>query len=68
MAIVAVYTWAKSMDDKSAAAGVGATNAFAGHMDEHHPSRDYGQSDFDVPYRFVTSFVYQLLVGRDDAS
>ena len=64
MAIVAVYTWAKSMDDKSAAAGVGATNAFAGHMDEHNPSRDYGLSDFDVPQRFVTSFVYQLPVGR----
>jgi hypothetical protein len=64
MALVAVYTWAKSMDDKSAAAGVGATNAFAGHMDEHNPSRDYGRSDFDVPHRFVTSFVYQLPVGK----
>jgi hypothetical protein len=64
MAIVSVYTWAKSMDDKSAAAGVGATNAFAGHMVERDPARDYGLSDFDVNHRFVTSFVYQLPVGR----
>jgi hypothetical protein len=64
MAIVSVYTWAKSMDDKSAAAGVGATNAFAGHMVERDPARDYGLSDFDVNHRFVTSMVYQLPVGR----
>jgi hypothetical protein len=37
MAFLAVYTWAKSLDDKSAAAGLGATNAFAGHMDNHDP-------------------------------
>lgn len=64
LALVAVYTYAKSLDDKSAAAGVGATNAFAGHMDEHNQRRDYGRSDFDVDHRFVTSFVYQLPIGR----
>jgi hypothetical protein len=64
LALLAVYTWAKSLDDKSAAAGVGSTNAFAGHMDEHNPRLDYGLSDFDVNHRFVTSFVYQLPVGR----
>lgn len=64
LALVTVYTWAKSMDDKSAAAGVGGTNAFAGHMDEHNPRLDHGLSDFDVNHRFVTSFVYQLPFGR----
>ena len=64
MAITAVYTWAKSMDDKSAAAGVGATNAFSGHMNEHNQRADYGRSEFDVDHRFVNSFVYQLPVGR----
>ena len=64
VALVAVYTWAKSLDDKSAAAGVGGTNAFAGHMNEHDPSIDHGLSDFDVNHRFVTSFVYQLPFGR----
>ena len=64
VALVAVYTWSKGLDDKSAAAGVGGTNAFAGHMNEHDPSLDYGLSDFDVSQRFVTSFVYQLPFGR----
>ncbi len=64
MALLAVYTWAKSLDDKSAAAGVGSTNAFAGHMNEHNPRLDYGLSDFDVNHRFVASAVYQLPVGR----
>ena len=64
MAFLAAYTWAKSLDDKSAAAGIGATNAFAGHMDEHNPRLDYGPSDFDVPQRFVASYVYQLPFGR----
>jgi hypothetical protein len=64
IALLAVYTWSKSLDDKSAAAGVGSTNAFAGHMDEHNPRLDYGLSDFDVNHRFVTSVVYQLPVGR----
>ena len=64
IALVAVYTWAKSLDDKSAAAGVGSTNAFAGHMNEHDAHLDYGRSDFDVDQRFVTSLVYQLPVGR----
>ncbi|GAC1658138.1 MAG: hypothetical protein NVS9B15_19650 [Acidobacteriaceae bacterium] len=40
MAIVAVYTYSERMDDKSAAAGIGATNGFAGHMDESNPNRD----------------------------
>jgi len=64
LALLAVYTWAKSLDDKSAAAGVGSTNAFAGHMDELNPRLDYGRSDFDVNHRFVASVVYQLPVGR----
>src|SRR5437588_1023056 len=59
MALLAVYTWSKSLDDKSAAAGVGSTNAFAGHMDDLKPRLDYGPSDFDVDHRFVTSLVYQ---------
>ena len=64
MALLAVYTWSKSLDDKSAAAGVGSTNAFAGHMDDLKPRLDYGPSDFDVDHRFVTSLVYQLPLGR----
>ena len=64
LAAVVVYTWAKSLDDKSAAAGSGGTNAFAGHMDENNIRLDYGRSSFDVNHRFVASFVYQLPFGR----
>ena len=65
LAVTAAYTWAQSKDDKSAAAGVGATGSgFQGFMDNHHPNRDYGLSDFDVDQRFVASYVYQLPFGR----
>jgi len=63
-AVLLVYTWAKSLDSKSAAAGVGATNSFAGPMDSADPRRDYGRSDFNVGQRFVASYAYILPVGR----
>ena len=59
-----VYTWAKSMDSKSAAAGIGATNSFAGPMDSADPHRDYARSDFNVGQRFVASYAYRLPFGR----
>jgi hypothetical protein len=65
LAATAVYTWARSNDDKSAAAGVGATGAgYQGFMDNHNPQLDYGPSDFDVDQRFVASYVYDLPFGR----
>jgi hypothetical protein len=64
MAFLASYTWSKSLDDKSATAGLGATNSFFGHMNDSNPRLDYGPSDFNVPHRFVASYVYQLPFGR----
>jgi hypothetical protein len=65
LALLTVYTWAKSMDDKSAPAGIGSAGAgFAGHMDDRIPSLDYGPSDFSVKHRFVNSVVYALPIGR----
>ncbi len=63
LAALVVYTYSKSMDDKSAAAGIGATNGFAGHLNDRNPSLDYARSDFDVGQRFVASFVYNLPIG-----
>jgi hypothetical protein len=61
----AIYTWAKSMDNKSAAAGIGdAAIGWDGYMNNHNPGLDYGPSDFDVGQRFISNFVYQLPVGR----
>jgi hypothetical protein len=65
LAATAVFTWARSLDDKSAAAGVGATGAgYQGFENNHDPGLDYGPSDFDVDLRFVSSYVYQLPFGR----
>lgn len=65
LAVTGVYTWANSKDDKSAAAGVGATGSgYQGFMDNHRPQLDYGLSDFDVNQRFVTSYIYQMPFGR----
>ena len=65
LALQAVYTYAKSLDDKSAAAGVGsAGGGFAGHLNDHNQALDYGRSDFDVRHRFVASYVYSLPLGR----
>jgi hypothetical protein len=62
------YTWAKSTDTKSAAAGIGATgfNGWQGFLDNHDPLRDHGLSDFDVDHRLVGSFVYNLPFGRGE--
>jgi hypothetical protein len=65
LAVITIFTWANSKDDKSAAAGVGATGAgYQGFMNNHDPALDYGPSDFDVDHRFVASYVYQLPIGR----
>jgi hypothetical protein len=65
LALTAAFTWSKSMDDKSAAAGVGGSGAgYQGFMDNHNPQLDYGPSDFDVDHRFVAAYVYQLPFGR----
>ena len=67
MIFTTAYTWSKSLDSKSAAAGIGVGGAVAGwqgFLDNHDWRRDYGLSDFNVDHRLVTSFVYELPVGR----
>lgn len=60
-----VYTWAKSIDSKSAAAGIGNDVAgWQGFLNNHDIRRDRGRSEFDVDHRLVSSFVYELPVGR----
>jgi hypothetical protein len=65
LAATAIFTWARSLDDKSAAAGVGGTGGgYQGFIDNNNPNLDYGPSDFDVDHRFVASYVWQLPIGR----
>ena len=59
------YAWAKSIDSKSAAAGVGNDVAgWQGFLDNHNVRRDRGRSEFDVDHRVVSSFVFEVPVGR----
>jgi len=62
------YTWARSTDSKSAAAGIGSSgfNGWQGFLNNHDPERDYGLSDFDVDHRLVGSFVYNLPFGAGE--
>ena len=62
------YTWARSTDSKSAAAGIGSSgfNGWQGFLNNHDPERDYGLSDFDVDHRLVGSFVYNLPFGTGE--
>ena len=65
LAVTSVFTWSKSLDDKSATAGVGASGTgYQGFMNNHNTRLDYGPSDYNTPYRFVASYVYQLPFGR----
>jgi len=60
-----VYTWAKSIDSKSAAAGIGNDVAgWQGFLNNADVRRDRGLSEFDVDHRLVSSLVYELPVGR----
>ncbi|MFN7544676.1 MAG: TonB-dependent receptor domain-containing protein [Acidobacteriota bacterium] len=54
--LLASYTWQKSLD-------LGATDEFSTISTEFR-KWDKGRSTFDVPHRFVTSFVYDLPFGR----
>ncbi len=65
LALTGVYTWAKAIDDKSAAAGIGSTGSgYQGFMDNHNAKLDRGLADFNVDHRLVGSFVYDLPFGR----
>ncbi len=65
MIFTTVYTWAKSIDSKSAAAGIGNDVAgWQGFLDNHNVRRDRGRSEFNVDHRVVNSFVYNIPLGR----
>jgi hypothetical protein len=63
----AAYTWGKSTDAKSAAAGIGNDlSGWQGFLNNHDPERDHGLSEFDVVHRFVASFVWDLPFGQGE--
>lgn len=65
MLFTMVYTWAKSIDSKSAAAGIGNdVSGWQGFLNNADVRRDRGRSEFDVDHRLVSSLVYELPIGR----
>jgi hypothetical protein len=62
------YTWAKSTDSKSAAAGIGSNESagWQGFLNNHDVARDHGLSSFDVAHRIVASFVWNLPFGKGE--
>jgi len=65
LTLAAFYTWAKSLDSKSAAASIGHSDfGWGGITNPYNPRYDYGRSDFDIGQRFRASFLYQFPFGR----
>jgi hypothetical protein len=65
MIFTTIYTWAKSLDSKSAAAGVGNDVAgWQGFLNNNDVKRDRGRSEFNVDHRLVSSFVWELPFGK----
>ena len=64
----AAYTYGKSTDSKSSAAGLGAaeTAGWQGFLNNHDVARDHGLSGFDVKQRLVVSFVWNLPFGQGE--
>jgi hypothetical protein len=62
------YTWSSAKGDylDHLSVGGGAVGNFP--LTAYDMSRDYGPLAFDIPHRFVTSFIYELPWGRGRAS
>jgi hypothetical protein len=63
--LLAAYTWSKSMDTKSAAAGIDGDSAgWQGGQDVHNQAAEYARSGYDVGQRLVLSFVDDIPIGK----
>ena len=64
LAITSVFTWAKSMDDKSATAGAGASaTGYEGFMDNSRPQSGLRPSDFNVPLQVCVQLCLPTAFG-----
>ncbi|MBE3123700.1 MAG: TonB-dependent receptor, partial [Planctomycetes bacterium] len=62
VALSAVYTYSKSMDDASAFLDTTGDRNFP--QDSRSMAAQWGRSSFDYPHRFSASFIYQLPSGN----
>jgi Carboxypeptidase regulatory-like domain/TonB dependent receptor len=67
LAYTVAYTWSKAMGDflDHLSAGGGAVGNFP--LNAYDMERDYGPLAFDIPHRFVASFIYEIPVGEGRA-
>ena len=56
------YTWSRTKDMATHSNGGGQT------MDNYNPDRDYGPANWDVPHRFVASWVYEPPFFRNSSN
>ena len=64
LAFTVAYTWSQALGDylDHLSAGGGAVGNFP--LTAYDMGRDYGPLAFDIPHRFVTSFIYELPWGK----
>ncbi|MCA1585117.1 MAG: TonB-dependent receptor, partial [Acidobacteria bacterium] len=56
------YTWSRTRDMATHSNGGGAV------MDNYDPERDYGPANWDVPHRFVASYIYDVPFLKDSSN
>ena len=56
------YTWSKTHDMATHSNGGGQT------MDNYDIERDYGPATWDMPHRFVASYIYDIPFLKDSSS
>ena len=56
------YTWSRTRDIATHSNGGGQT------MDNYDPERDYGPAIWDVPHRFVASYIYDVPFLKDSSN
>jgi hypothetical protein len=56
------YTWSRTRDEATHSNGGGQT------MDNYDPMRDYGPANWDVPHRFVISYIFEPGIFKNSDS
>jgi outer membrane receptor protein involved in Fe transport len=63
--LTARYTYARTKDNLSSTFSDSSNNFNLGFLDPFDPNVDYGNADFDVRHRFVTSFTWNIPGAKD---
>ncbi len=64
LSLASYYTFAKAKDNLSSTFSESGNNFNLGLLDPFNPALDFGNADFDVRHRWVTSYTYKLPLGN----